>query len=252
MSDASGRFAAHELDIVWADFIGQSYALTHDTAIGLPEKFRTNFHQTYFNDFTICHDDGDLPVDRKRARDVIRYRWREDHLDLREHDTITITDRAGIVGQRNHRRVELLGDPEAAKMVQALLSLVPPVRRQNEGTLGVNLFRTFTDVVTRPHRDYEQFVILYVLDRVGEGGESYLYNAAEETPPTGRSVLRHQLDPGEILIFDDERFVHGATPLIAPPAETARRDVVICTVDYHETYLGTSAPDFMPASTSDG
>jgi hypothetical protein len=47
-----------------------------------------------------------------------------------------------------------------------------------------------------------------------------------------------QLDPGQILIFDDERFFHGATPPIAPPGqETGRRDVVVCTVDYRETYL---------------
>jgi hypothetical protein len=130
-------------------------------------------------------------------------------------------------------------------MVGTFLSLVPVESRQSEGTFGVNLFRTFTQVVTKPHCDHERFVILYVLDRVGEGAESYLYrpgDVPEDVPEagtlTGNPVLWDQLDPGQILIFDDEQFFHGATPLIAPPgAVTGRRDVVVCTVDYRETYL---------------
>ena len=62
-----------------------------------------------------------------------------------------------------------------------LLQLVPPKRRQPDGTFGVNLFRTFTNVVTTPHRDNEEFVIIYVLDRVGEGAETYLYTPADAT-----------------------------------------------------------------------
>lgn len=215
------------------------YALTDDEAIGLPKKFRNNLQQTYFNNFTLRHDEGDMPVDRERARDVIRYQWHDGFFDVTEHDTITITDRAGIYGKRDHHRVELLGDPGARDMVGAFLSLVPPGLRPRESTLGVNLFRTFTDVVTAPHRDNERFVILYVLNRVGGGAVSYVYRKedVDHGDPIADPVLRHQLNPGEILILDDERFVHGATPLIAPPGERALRDVVICTVDYRETYL---------------
>ena len=110
-----------------------------------------------------------------RARDVVHYEWYEDHVDLQRHDVITITDRAGIPGLREHARVELLKDPEAENLVRTFLELVPPHRRQRRGTFGVNLFRTFTNVVTRPHRDNEEFIILYVLDRVGDGAETYLY-----------------------------------------------------------------------------
>jgi len=213
-------------------------------AVGLPAKFRENFAQTYFNDLKLHHDEGDWPEDRQRARDVVRYRWRDDQLEMWEHDTVTITDRAGIPGKRDHRRVELLQDPEAKEMVDTFLRLVPVGLRQSDSTFGVNLFRTFTEVVTKPHRDHERFVILYVLDRVGGGAESYLYrpeDVPEDGQPVADPVLLHQLDPGEILIFDDERFWHGATQLIAPPGETARRDVVVCTVDYRETYLAASA-----------
>jgi hypothetical protein len=218
----------------------QGYALTNDQAIGLPEKFRKNFRKTYFNNLVLRHDAGDLPIDRKRARDVIRYQWQDDGLQLQEHETITITDRADIAGKRTHARVKLLGDPQAEALIRAFLGFVPPDKRQVDGTFGVNLFRTFTKIVTKPHHDHEQFVILYVLNRIGGGAETYLYNpgdVTEQGEPTAEPVLSHQLNPGEIIIFEDKRFKHGATPLEALPGETAMRDVLVCTVDYQNTYL---------------
>jgi hypothetical protein len=245
VSDEPNQIGPVGLDHAWAALDRQGYALTNDLQIGLPEKFRENFQQTYFNSFTLRHDDGDWPEDRQRARDVIRYEWRDDDLQVREHETITITDRAGIAGKRDHQRVWLLSDQQAEELVRRFLSLVPPARRQREGTFGVNLFRTFTHVVEKPHHDDEEFVILYVLDRMGGGAESYLYqpgDVPDAGPPAAAPVLRQQLNPGEILIFDDNLFKHGATPLERPPGGQARRDVLICTVDYRSTYLHPASP----------
>jgi 2OG-Fe dioxygenase len=228
------------LDPVWADFAAQGYALTSEDKIGLPEKFRENFAQTYFTDDHIRHDPGDWPVDRKRARDVVRYWWSDGELRVEEHDTIALTDRAGIPGRREHSRVRLLEDPEAKRFVCTLLNLVPPLQRKPTGTFGVNLFRTFSDVVTKPHHDDEELIILYVLDRQGEGAESYLYDPDDVTPEgqvIGDPVLWRQLNPGDIMIFDDARFMHGATPLEALPDGTSKRDVLVCTVDSPDTYL---------------
>jgi 2OG-Fe dioxygenase len=225
---------------VWSALKSQGYALTNDQSIGLPEKFRPNFRGTYFNDWTLRHDEGDWPVDRKRARDVIRYQWHNGRLSLQRHDTITITDRADIPGKREHARVELLGDRQARDLIRALLHLVAPDRRQADGTFGVNLFRTFTNIVTKPHHDNEQFIIIYVLDRIGEGAETYFYNPVDVTDSgeiKADPVLQQQLNPGDILIFEDKLFKHGATPLIDPPGGTARRDVLVCTVDDPATYL---------------
>jgi hypothetical protein len=229
-----------DLDHVWTALDQQGYALTNDRAIGLPEKFRKNFRETYFNNLVLRHEAGDWPIDRKRARDVVRYQWRDYDLQLQEHDTITITDRAGIPGKRNHSRVNLLDDPQAERLIRTFLGFVPPDKRQLDGTFSVNLFRTFTNVVTMPHHDDEQFVILYVLNRIGDGAETYLYNPGDVTDqgqPIADPVLSHQLNPGEIIIFTDKRFKHGATPLEAPPGGTAMRDVLVCTVDYRNTYL---------------
>ena len=145
-------------------------------------------------------------------------RWRAS--PARSTTRIAITDRAGIPGRREHSRVRLLEDPQAEQFVRTLLSLVPPVQRKPTGTFGVNLFRTFTDVVTKPHRDNEELIILYVLDRQGEGAESYLYRPDDVTPEgkaIGDPVLKRQLNPGDIIIFDDARFMHGATPLEVSP-----------------------------------
>ena len=50
-------------------------------------------------------------------------------------------------------------------------------------------------------------------------------------------VLQQQLNPGDIIIFDDKRFRHGATPLVGSRRRAAQRDALVCTVDYPATYL---------------
>jgi hypothetical protein len=239
--DSTRRPSAGHAD-ARASLVRHGYALTRDQRIGLPDKFRQNFCDAYFNPWTLRHDEGDFPVDRQRARDVIRYRWAADQPILSRHDRITITDRADIPGRREHNRVELLDDPQARDLIEALLQLVPPERRQPDGTFGINLFRTFTNVVTKPHHDHEEFIILYVINRVGDGAETYLYNPSDVTEDgqvTAPPLLRQQLDPGDIIIFEDKRFKHGATPLTNPPDGMAIRDVLVCTVDNRETYLAS-------------
>jgi hypothetical protein len=244
MTDVSAHPTGAGLNDIWASLARYGYALTSDQALALPEKFRENFWPTYFNDQVLHHDDGDMPADRQRARDVIGYRWCDGQLELEEHETITITDRASIPGKRDHARVMLLEDPQAEDLVHSLLNLVPPEWRKSHGTFGVNLFRTFTNVVSKPHHDHEEFIILYVLDRVGEGAKSYLYRPEDVSPagkPTGKPVFNQQLNSGEILIFKDENFMHGATKLKPGPEGMTRRDVLVCTVDYPETYLKASS-----------
>jgi 2OG-Fe dioxygenase len=215
------------------------FALTSEGAIGLPSKCSKNLQGTYFDDGQLKHDEGDKPDDRERARDVIYYEWNDGKLSLEEYETIAIWDRSEIEGERIHTRIELLEDPQARELIETFLSLVPEKRRRARGTFGVNLFRTHTDVVSKPHRDEEEFIILYVLDREGDGAESYLYEYNEQAGvgEVGKEVLRKQLNPGELMIFEDRKFKHGATPLVAPPGGQAQRDVFVCTVDYPTTYL---------------
>jgi 2-oxoglutarate-Fe(II)-dependent dioxygenase family protein len=220
---------------VWGSLAEHGYALTSDRSIELPENFRHDFRDRYFNSRTLRHDEGDMPVDRQRARDVVRYRWRDGDLLLNRHESIAITDRAGIPGKREHARVELLEDVRAVDLLHAFLRLVPPDRRQPDGTFGVNLFRTFTNVVTKPHHDNEEFIIIYVIDRIGDGADTHLY-LADDVTEDGR-VLKQQLNPGDIIIFEDALFKHDVSPLIKLPDGTAMRDALVCTVDNKTTYL---------------
>ena len=241
MSGYSASPVAAKLEEIWASLSERGYAITDDGALGFPPKFRESFSEKYFSPGTLLrHDEGDWPEDRERARDVIFYQWQEGNLELHEYDTITIIDRAGIKGKRDHARVLLLESEPAQEFVRTLLTLVPPASRQCEGTFGVNLFRTYTNVVTTPHHDHEQFIITYVVDRVGDGAETYLYrpeDIREDGEIAGEPILRQQLNPGQMIIFEDSKYKHGATPLVPPPDGEARRDAIICTVDHPETYL---------------
>jgi hypothetical protein len=231
------------LDGIWADLDRQGYALTCDHELGPGEGSRERFRDSYFNSRWLRREESERPADRERARDVIGYQWTDGRLQVCEHDTITITDRDGIPGARDHSRVMLLGDPHAEQLIRLLISLVPPPRRRPSGTFGVNLLRTFTNVVTAPHHDHEEFIITYVIDRVGDGAETYLYRPGDvpaNGEPTAKPVLRHQLSPGEIVIFEDRLFKHGATPLTPPPCGQARRDTLVCTIDHQSTYAAMS------------
>lgn len=240
MSDDSSPLNSPDYSHVWKGLAINGYALIQDWDLGVSDDFREQFHQTYFNEDKLRHDEGDFPPDRKRARDVIHYRWSEKGLELSEYETITITDRAGIKGKREHKRVEILGDPQARQLIEKLLRLVPLERRQQEGTLGVNFFRTYTDVVTTPHHDNEEYIFLYLMHRDGDGAKSYLYRDYEPFtggPPDEPALDYHQMSPGELLVFEDVLFNHGATELKPLRGGTAMRDMIVFTVDYPDTYL---------------
>jgi hypothetical protein len=232
------QWTYNELDALAVHQVRESilvhgYARVTGRKLGLPRDFRAKLSDTYFNDDVLRSDVPDLPPDRKRARDVIYYEWDAPRLHLSEYKDILIKNRGDIPGERQHSRVPLLGDDYARAWVTACLSLIPPVCRHEHGTFGVNLFRTYTNVVTRPHQDNEEFIIIYVLGKVGSGAKSYLYNA--DNPE--KRIFSGTLRPGEMLIFKDSDFLHGATPLKPRAGRSAQRDALVCTVDYPSTYL---------------
>jgi 2OG-Fe dioxygenase len=238
MVDELNPGPSSELRRVHRSVTHDGYALTTEWDIGLPPKCGKNLREAYFDGQLRC-DKGDQPPDRERARDVILYEWKDGELILEEYETIAIRDRSGITGERIHKRIELLQDGQFRDLIKTLLSLVPEDRRQQRGTFGVNLFRTHTNVVTKPHRDDEEFIILYVLGREGDGAESYLYRHDQEkmdSAEDGEQVFLKQLNAGGLMIFEDCQFKHGATEL-EPPDGRAKRDVLVCTVDYPTTYL---------------
>src|SRR6185369_2540945 len=153
------------------------FAKFTDRRLGLSKDVRGKLSKPYFNDEVLRSDVPDLPVDRKRARDVIYYERDTPRLRLSEFKDILIKNRGGIPGERHHSRVLLLENDYGRAWVTICLSLIPAQLRRDRGTFGVNLFRTYTNVVTRPHQDNEEFIIIYVLDKIGGGAKSYLYSS---------------------------------------------------------------------------
>lgn len=220
------------LELIRKQLGKDGYALTNDAELGLRKFVREHIHTTYFNQKYLHKYPFDIPQDRERARDVVRYEWADDQVTLTEHDTVAIDGRGDQPFRREFERVALLSDDHFRAWIATALSLVPADRRQQRGTFGVNLFRTHTQVVTKPHQDEEEYILIYVLERVGSGAESELYRIGSD------EIAHHsRLEPGDLIIFRDSEFKHTASPLVPPPTGgPAHRDVLVCTVNYAHTY----------------
>ncbi|MCE7008309.1 2OG-Fe dioxygenase family protein [Kibdelosporangium philippinense] len=222
-----------DLNLAWKHMRTAGYFLGSDDTLGLRPGFRQRLHQNYFTEAVLRNYPDDSPADRERARDVLRYRWSsEDKVELSRHDAIGLGTGNGRKGPTEVARAELSADAEVTAWTAGILSCVPPEKRLEEGTFGVNLFRTRTQVVSGPHQDHEQFIVVYVVAKTGTGAETSLHTVDDEADVVVRTVLR----PGEFVIFDDSRFKHSASPLIDPPDGKAMRDVLVCTVNYPGTY----------------
>lgn len=217
---------------VWDALRLEGYAVVSFPQLGLPEETVEPLHRRFFDDEVLEPDMAEVHKDRDRARDVVRYSWDDDALTLAEHDTITISDRSGYTGTRTPRRVLTLEHRDAESWIAGVLSLVPPEERQRQGTFGVNMFRTRTHVVSGPHQDDEEWVIIAVLANNADGARTSLLPVDDPGTPALETTLR----PGRLLIFRDASFLHCTTPL-EPRGDTAPcRDALVCTVNYPSTY----------------
>ncbi|MEU5266010.1 2OG-Fe dioxygenase family protein [Amycolatopsis sp. NPDC021455] len=230
--DLSGS-AGEDLWLARKQLGTDGYLVASDDELGLPgARLRAHLLRTYFTPDVLRRYPGDIPDDRERARDVVEYAWEDGVPALTEHPEIAIEDRGGRPERREYARTPVAHDPLFASWIRAALSLIPEDRRRRRGTFGVNIFRTFTNVVTRPHADGEEFVFVYVVAREGSGAETTLFQPGDPATP----VHSQRLEPGQLIVFEDARFLHTASPLIAPAGGRARRDALVCTVDYPQTY----------------
>ncbi|PXY35036.1 hypothetical protein BAY59_06095 [Prauserella coralliicola] len=209
------------------------YVVLSESEFGFSAEDRAHLHRAFFHSGVLRRYEKDLPVDRERARDVVRFEWAGTELRLSEHDTITIENRGERPEAREYGRVEVLADGLFETWIRKALALLPEHWRDPRGTFGVNLFRTFTNVVTKPHQDGERFIFIYVVDKVGHGAETWLYGPGEDDH---EPIFRGTLSPGDLMVFEDARFRHTVTPLENPPGGAARRDALVCTVNYAHTY----------------
>jgi hypothetical protein len=224
--------AAENLRRVREDLAKHHFAFVTDAELGLPVELRSHIAARFFTDEVLEGDHPAVHQDRDRARDVIRYTWSRDGLTLKEHDEVEIRDRSGFAGTRSVTRVWLLDDPHMRTWIETVLALVPSHLRQEDGTFGVNFFRTRNTVVAGPHQDDEEYVLVYVVDKCGGGAESTLHNVADPE----EIIYKVTLEPGDLLIFRDDTFLHSVSPLTATGSAPTRRDAIVCTVNYPDTY----------------
>ena len=75
------------------------------------------------------------------------------------------------------------------------------------------------------HRDGVDLVGIFCVNRNQiEGGVTSLYKSKNENP-----ILSKILNPGEFLIFNDERFFHYTSPITVMRSQTGIRDVFVLT-----------------------
>ncbi|MGH3877378.1 MAG: 2OG-Fe dioxygenase family protein [Actinophytocola sp.] len=201
------------------------YLIATDFELGVP--FGAHLADNFFTSQHLRRYDGDMPIDRLRARDVVRYQRFGDDIDLTEHDTVDLPDRDNPTRVRQFDQTKVLKDEKFVALVTTLLNLVPEERRNSTGTFGINMFRTFTDVVTKPHHDDEEYVIVYVVAKTAKGGRTQLLHKYRD-----EIVLEQELQPGQLIMFRDDIFRHGTSRLETPTEMCAHRDALICTVDY--------------------
>jgi hypothetical protein len=164
------------------------YALTHQWNLGLDGT-------RIVNAFSPALEPDPRGPGKHHARDVITWYGPA----LAEAASIAFTTAAGEVVD-DFSRFRLLDEPDAAF---GLLSLVPD--RNVKGTMTADYFRYGPGVTIDPHRDgFGEYVVIWCLDRAGDGGVSYLLR-------DGEPVVQLALAPGEILVFRDDLFDHGMT-----------------------------------------
>jgi hypothetical protein len=206
------------------------YAVVTDAALGIDAEDRMAISRKYFEDTALEADLVTVHADRRRSRDVLRYVREDARIELSENPTVTIVNRSGHEGARTPLRVETLNEPTLQLFVRRMLDFVPQDRRSRSGTFGINFFQTRTNVVSKPHRDDEDFCIIYVVDIRGSDAETQL----RKIDDPDEIHFRYALRAGEILIFDDTRFLHYTSPISGP--DSRYRNALVCTVDSPTTY----------------
>ena len=125
---------------------------------------------------------------------------------------------------------QLIGQAVWSRLLQAIGDIFSRVKNEHVWFVEAHQFRIDTHSgIGRPtpegaHRDGVNFVAIFLIDRVNiKGGESRIFDAA------GSNGQRFTLiEPWTLLLLDDERVIHEATP-IQPTGENGHRDTLVLT-----------------------
>jgi hypothetical protein len=228
---------------IWYRLWRDGLATTSDLSLGIRPAFRSHLVRKYFNSDSVRRHAGDRPEDRERARDVIRYDHEPPHsasLELREHVTSTIVEPDR---ERQISRIEVLRYPT---FVDGFIRLITPLtfgQLFNTGTIGINFFRTHSNVVSGFHHDAQPLVVIYVVSMKSQPVTNRLVRRPlvkddPKDPHEDVAALDAALSPGQILMFDDFKYAHGVLGRLDTECVNSggQRDALVLTMDWPDTY----------------
>jgi hypothetical protein len=199
---------------VHEDVLRQGWALTSATEMGLDSAAaKTALSPALAPD---PHGAGKM-----KALDVVTYERDGAHLMVAEAQSTAIAGVPGVSARCYLVRKPdgTPGTPMGDLAARAALQMVPASLRRASGRMSATYLRYGPGAEATAHRDkFGDMVVIWVLDREGDGGESFLLT------PSHEDVFRRSLMPGEMVIFADELFLHGVTPM---RGEGASRDALI-------------------------
>jgi len=145
---------------------------------------------------------------KKHARDVVAYDWTPEGSGQLAWPLLRECESAAHGSVDDFSRFHLLDCGPADVAARTVLTMIPPELRRASGRMSADYFHYGRGSGCEAHQDkFGDFVIIWVLDRDGEGGESFLAGL------DGREVFRRALRPGEMLLFRDDMFYHGVEPM---------------------------------------
>lgn len=136
---------------------------------------------------------------KQHARDIIEYRAGDRH--YAEAASVAHVD-----GTDDFSRMQVLDAGREA--VEAILGLLPESDMLPSGRMSFDYFRYSPGIGTGLHQDaFGRWIAIWCLRREGTGGDSWLHTL------DGHPVMRGALLPGDLLVFDDRRFLHAVQPM---------------------------------------
>ncbi|MGB3204586.1 MAG: 2OG-Fe dioxygenase family protein [Crinalium sp.] len=182
---------------------------------------------------------NDLPVDpyikgKYRTRRLSRFHVSNNQVIKLPHGYLYQTKQYNpLLGDIKREFAEL--DDELIKQPsfqQMVLAFSDSCKLHPEAEIGVHQIRTACSPNNSGnpapegiHKDGSDFVGIFAVDRHNiEGGETHLYRAKKQKP-----VFSQVLNPGELLLVNDNEFFHFTTPIKPASEGIGTRDVFVLT-----------------------
>lgn len=221
------------------DALGSKRYVVVPEDLAISKEERLALCSSVFGQDQLEADRPDIHPHRLRADAILTFEWHNDDVkimlgpnaaaDSENRQVIRYT--ANTQGDREYKRLRVLESSSLCALLLRICQLVPKEVRRSRGLLGVHAFRTFKEIVFAPHRDGSadapvDWVVSYVVNRRGDGGESRL----TLDPAGAHLVARSVLGPGELMMHHDATFFHYVTPLVSSDGLAPEREVIIVTV----------------------